>query len=397
MPRNRAEYRARYRGGGATREDHVKRRIERPLAITMWDFSWLERRWPGAGYEDWDRALDELGERGYDAVRIDAYPHLVSASPDKTWDLLPAWNQSMWGAQSKVSVRVGPELRQFIGKCRERGITVGLSTWNRLEAYGLRNHIRTPQDHARIWSETLRYLDEAGLLDALLYVDFSNEFPVPFWTSYLYDGNVNALDSEEKPRASREMTAWMRDAIEEVARHYPSIDCTFSFCSQYRNWMDQDVSMLDFLEPHIWMSHPVTSDWNARVGYNFEKFDPSGFENIVSNGYRVYREGRAQYDAALVAEIDTIAAWSRASGKALMTTECWAVVDYKDWPGLDWEWVKDLTAMGVERAAAQGRWVAIATSNFCGPQFVGMWRDIAWHRRLTALIKSSPIDGVLKG
>ena len=25
-----------------------------PRAITMWDFSWLERRWPGAGYEDWD-------------------------------------------------------------------------------------------------------------------------------------------------------------------------------------------------------------------------------------------------------------------------------------------------------------------------------------------------------
>ncbi|MBN1791595.1 MAG: cellulase, partial [Bacteroidales bacterium] len=24
-----------------------------PRAITMWDFSWLERRWPGAGYEDW--------------------------------------------------------------------------------------------------------------------------------------------------------------------------------------------------------------------------------------------------------------------------------------------------------------------------------------------------------
>ena len=55
---------------------HAK--ISHPLAITMWDFSWLERRWPGAGYEDWDRALDELQERGYDAVRIDAYPHLVA-------------------------------------------------------------------------------------------------------------------------------------------------------------------------------------------------------------------------------------------------------------------------------------------------------------------------------
>ena len=48
------------------------RNIQRPLAITMWDFSWLERRWPGAGYEDWDLALDGLALRGYDAVRIDA-------------------------------------------------------------------------------------------------------------------------------------------------------------------------------------------------------------------------------------------------------------------------------------------------------------------------------------
>ena len=28
----------------------------------MWDFSWIERRWPGAGYESWDKALDELAE-----------------------------------------------------------------------------------------------------------------------------------------------------------------------------------------------------------------------------------------------------------------------------------------------------------------------------------------------
>ncbi len=92
----------------------------------------------------------------------------------------------------------------------------------------------------------------------------------------------------------------------------------------------------------------------------------------------------------------SVAAWSRASKKPLITTECWAVVDYKDWPGLDWGWVKDLTARGVAHAASQGRWVAIATSNFCGPQFVGMWRDIAWHRRLTDLIKSSPIDPDLR-
>lgn len=81
-------------------------KLARPVAITMWDFSWLERRWPGAGYEDWDLALDELVERGYDAVRIDAYPHLLAADPSRTWDILPPWNTQDWGAPAPVSVQV---------------------------------------------------------------------------------------------------------------------------------------------------------------------------------------------------------------------------------------------------------------------------------------------------
>ena len=58
-----------------------------PLAIAMWDFSWLERRFPGGGFEDWDRALDELQERGYVAVRIVACPHLIATDPQARWSL----------------------------------------------------------------------------------------------------------------------------------------------------------------------------------------------------------------------------------------------------------------------------------------------------------------------
>ena len=68
-------------------------------------------------------------------------------------------------------------------------------------------------------------------------------------------------------------------------------------------------------------------------------------------------------------------------------------VNYRDWPMADWGWVMDLCADGVEQAAATGRWTAICPSNFCGPQYRGMWRDIAWHRRLTDIIKSSPLAG----
>jgi hypothetical protein len=78
---------------------------DEPLAIAMWDFSWLERRYPGGSYEDWDQALDELIERGYDAVRIDAFPHFVATDPRRIWTLPP--NQMAhndWGASGTVDV-----------------------------------------------------------------------------------------------------------------------------------------------------------------------------------------------------------------------------------------------------------------------------------------------------
>jgi hypothetical protein len=97
----------------------------------MWEFSWIERRWPGAGYEDWDQALDELVVRGYNAVRIDAFPHLLAADPHKTWTLWPEWNTQMWGSPDVNRIVPVPALFDFLGKCRDRGIMVGLSTWYR--------------------------------------------------------------------------------------------------------------------------------------------------------------------------------------------------------------------------------------------------------------------------
>ena len=94
-------------------------------------------------------------------------------------------------------------------------------------------------------------------------------------------------------------------------------------------------------------------------------------------------------------KIARLAVVSRATGLPLATTEGWAVVSLRDWPMLDWGWVKDACAVGVEAAAASGRYLAICTSNFCGPQCVAMWRDVAWHRRMTARIKRAAIDPAL--
>ena len=146
---------------------------------------------------------------------------------------------------------------------------------------------------------------------------------------------------------------------------------------------------MDLFEPHIWIAN--RSDFNQRVGYFYDQFETRSMENLVKNGERVYRENEAHWLAVLDEGIDACAAWSAASGKRLVTTEAWGVVDYKDWPLLSWDWVKEPCAHGARRAVATGRWAAICTSNFCGPQFLGMWRDLEWHRTLTKVIRASRI------
>lgn len=366
-------------GQPAKRGGSLRRHIKRPLAITMWDFSWLERRWPGAGYEDWDVALDELKARGYDAVRIDAYPHLLAVDPGREWELLPQWNTQDWGAPARCRVRVQPGLNQFIAKCAERGISVGLSSWFREDIDNMRMKIHTPEALGEVWTKALASID-SRLHANILYVDLCNEFPLDVWAPWL-----------RKPtkRHSPEGTRWMRDSIAVVRRAYPNLDYTFSFTSEYDTWREQDVSFLDFLEPHLWMTH--FSDFYKLAGYKYERFDPKGYDNMALNAEKLYRSRPEHWKSRLLYGIDLLAEWGRTSGKPLITTECWSVVDYKDWPMLKWDWIMELCETGVRAAAAKGRWVAIATSNFCGPQFRGMWRDVAWHRRMTGAIHDARV------
>jgi hypothetical protein len=354
--------------------------IQSPLAITMWDFSWLERRWPGAGYDDWDLALDGLVLRGYDAVRIDAYPHLVAANPNATWELIPCWDTQDWGSPAKNIVQVQPALNQFIRKCADRKLHVALSTWFRHDPDQSLMRIHSPEDLGRIWKVTLDSIAHEGLLSHILYVDLCNEWPLDVWAPFLPAGfkRTSAVNAD-----------WMSRAIQVVRKAYPDLDYTFSQTSEFDTWKQQDVSMLDFMELHIWMAQ--ATGYYSEVGYNYERFDSRGYKNLVDNAKRVYMQRRDYWDGQLKASIEMCADWSRASRKPLITTECWSLVDYKDWPLLEWDWIKQLCELGVRTAAATGRWVAIATSNFNGPQFAGMWRDVEWHRRMTDVIHSAPV------
>jgi Sugar-binding cellulase-like len=361
--------------------------VKRPRAIAMWDFSWLERRWPGAGYEDWDQALNELVERGYDAVRIDAYPHLVAADPEKSWLLKPLWNTQDWGAPGFVRVSVVPALHEFIAKCRDRGIKVALSTWYREDEDNVRMKIVGPEHMASIWKTTLAGIKRAGLLETILCVDLCNEWPGPPYAPFVKP----PLDWPDwsKPQSMQ----WMRTAIAAVRAAFPELPLLFSTnIDRVESFFEQDISFYDAIDHHVWMAGENDDEFNKVVGYNYETFSDVGYRNLQLNAARSYGDKPAYWRKLLTDKIARLAVASKRAGQPLMTTECWAIVDYKDWPLLPWGWVKDVCALGTLSAAATGRWAAISTSNFCGPQFQGMWRDVAWHQRLTRAIKAAPVD-----
>jgi hypothetical protein len=74
----------------------------------------------------------------------------------------------------------------------------------------------------------------------------------------------------------------------------------------------------------------------------------------------------------------------------LWTTEAWSHIlmdQFRSPTGRDsWDYVKSVAEFAVPAALRLG-WAGICTSNFAEPHFPGMWRDVAWHRRMTDLIK----------
>lgn len=360
--------------------------LQRPLAITMWDFSWLERRWPGAGYEDWDRALDELQERGYDAVRIDAYPHLLANDPERPWELVSdsTWTVWDWGSPGRIAVRPKRPLEEFVSKCATRGIAVALSTWFRQDVDNVRLRIQSPEELAGVWLRAVELLRQAGVADHLLSVDLCNEFPGDKWAPFFTNGTDSAWNG-----TTDLAVAYQRAAVAAFRRAEPMLPCTVSFAgcdlAQRVDW-----SFLDFLEPHVWMAQ-ANSGFYDQVGYWYQGRDTSGLEALAAKAEPLYRSDPEKWQGFLKRRIAVWAETSRRVRRPLMTTECWGPVDYKDWPGLDWGWVRELCEIGTREASATGCWFALATSNFCGPQFQGMWREVAWHRRMTEVIRNGPM------
>ena len=134
------------------------------------------------------------------------------------------------------------------------------------------------------------------------------------------------------------------------------------------------------------------SDFYKKVGYNYAPFDDTGYTNLALKGEQLYHSNKDYYDNCLIKGIERLADMAITNGKPIVTTECWSVVDYKDWPLLNWDWILELNELGIRTAVSTGCYAGMATSNFCGPQFAGMWREKLWHKNMTRFIHESELS-----
>ena len=331
--------------------DYDPRQLLRPPRVTcaMWDFSWLKSHYPGGPFEDWDKTTDELLERQFNTVRIDAFPLLIGELKGLDDEaMMPAEPLANWGFSDRDRKhRVARDLVEFVRIAKRKKLHVILSTWNSVlgEQPGLKRRVAVDREiYRHSWSRTLDLLGENDLLDTILYVDLDQEFP--YFSPYgdelkaLRTTATHASTSlqgamEEAAQADQGLTkmAWTPEQFQYVEKlfremipyfqgKYPSLRFTYSLTSFFKEVRSMGLELFDVLELHLWIHSP--------------RFDNrTGFNTLVKDrGQRDYKD----YAARIRKTLDSVrpmlmqemrnhlafaAEWSKEIAAPVVTTEAW--------------------------------------------------------------------------
>lgn len=401
--------------------------VTEPLAITMWDSSWLRRRYRGGGFEDWDRALAELVERGYNAVRIDVFPHLIARGPggdlvERFKDVPNQFPQfygfGMWGNPWTMYIEPRKALIEFLTKARAHGVKVGLSTWFKPTDDRRNEQIEGLDEFVRVWQETLEFIDANGLMDTVVYLDVLNEYPNGHVFSWLHR-TVKTMAWPANPNGGYNdrqrdfLWDFISQAIERLRVSWPdlTISTSFTFDSFERYFEHKDLGVLEFLDVHIWLNYlpgfDEVSDYSRTIerhGRPGELFRTEQGGNAYAEDARLipqdyhydetyaavlsaWRSRRAEWVAKFENQVDRVVAAARPHGLHVGQTEAWGLVNWLDHPLLEWDIHRETAEIGAAIAARRG-YTFNCTANFCHPHFLGFWDDVPWHRSVTDVIRS---------
>lgn len=383
------------------------RRLKHPVAIAMWDFSWLQRRHPGGGFERWEQVLDELVERGYNAIRIDAFPHLLALPGRKLAELITFPgdpNCRLWGNDVDITVNPRTALVEFLTACQKRDVYVELSTW-------LNGATGTPEvmgfeGLVKVWEETIDFLEVQGLMKNILFVDLLNEYP--YWNNFnwlkqqavaaggqpgvkLDTANIHIQDNRDVGLTAggrqyyREFSTRL---LQHFRARYPQYGFALSISVNWDFFHPEtclDMEAMDVLDAHVWFAHNTLIQPFNMGGAR--KLTPDQRRQKYSKLKDIWAAKQAELTAWMSESINAFAALGRKTGAVVGNTEGWGCVGWDEVEGLDWDFIKQSAEVAVGLALAAD-YKFICTSNFTHPHFRTLWQDVEWHQRITARIKA---------
>lgn len=387
-------------------------RLKKPLAIAMWDFSWILRHHRYGEFENWDKVLNELAERGYDAIRLDVMAQYVAADTDGTIteefrSVKNGWVPSKWGNDYTMSFRPREALLQFLPLCKKYGFRLALSSWFTNHNTGTRAIFNEEGGALRAWTETLGFLKQHNLLnDDVIYIDLLNEYPKYHGYDWFKKevnarGNVNQfklnnpnafvpdnLDMGVQTGYNALQQKFIHDfgieLIAKVKARFPAYP--YQLSATYTTPIDGiDISRFGTLDYHLWFTAAADiPNWRALGGIDQSIDNRPAFRELLSFWNEKKREMTDWMDKAITAVADKANQHNITCGN----TEGWGPVGWLDHPELNWGWVKEAANIAVDLAKKHDAYRYICSSNFTHPQFKGIWQDVKWHRNITSKIKA---------
>lgn len=383
-------------------------KLQQPVAIAMWDYSWILRHHRYGEFENWDEVLEALAERGYNAIRIDAMPQFVASSSDgkieeEFRNVKDGWKPSLWGNDYTMSFRPREALMEFLPKCEKYGIKVGLATWFMRHGTARKDIFMEEGGLLRAWDETLALLQSHSLLNNVIYVDLLNEYPN--WHGYDWfknelnkrsdikrfkldnpDANVPEFDVDKKgenPLKQRFYNDFINTTITTLKRKYPSLEF-FASLDSGMDLKNIDLSNFEALDYHVWFAHTGKIPGLGDISSRNQSLDYRQVYTGLLNYWKENKSSLIQWMNGRISDISNVAIKNNI---VCGNTEGWGPIFWFDHPELDWLWVKESAEICVDLALNHDNYKFICTSNFTHPQFKGIWEDVKWHQQITSKIK----------
>ena len=364
------------------------------VTMAMWDFSWLRCHYSGGSFEDWGKVLDEAKERGFNTVRIDAFPLLIDDlhQQGKQSILFTALPHDNWGPSTKdVEHNVAGELVEFMEIAKEKNVYVILSTWN---LHVDRNKYTVREDFWRAWELVLDMLNEKGLLSHVLYVDFDQEFPhfTPFGAQLGNPPSAAGDSAGDMENAGSTVGSWngaqrafVKDYFESTLAHfntkYPDMRFTFSMTTHWEEARSLNLKGMGVLELHCWIEGQLDkyTGFNALPKTRNPAVDYKEYMAKINDAMKNHKE---DFKADMKAQLELATAWADELGVPLTTSEAWGPWWHMDHPDLEWQWLYDWCEYGMGLSGDYGFWGSTPW-NYAHPYWEN-WKNIEWYQRVNS-------------